>query len=194
MRADLRVLHRIVKIISRAILAVRNALKLSVPKGIENVIFGVGEVRINRHSVRVGNDRRIVRALHSALDLKGVNACLDKLGDVVNRAHILGGHYKRAEIGLLDRDRQIGALFLVNYIVPTAGLGASATVSVTLGHKVGEHTSSAVRHAHRAVNKGFKLDSLGERSLDRLNFIKAKLASQHKSLCAESRISQSRLG
>ena len=172
----------------------RNALKLSHYARVKFVAIGIGKVGVYSHSVGVGDYCGVVRALHSAFDLEGVDSCFYKLGDHLDRAHILRGHNKRAKLVLLDGVGLIGALFLGYDVVPSARLSARAAVGVAAREAVGEHASAAVGHAHRAVNERLKLDALGERCLDSLYLAKRQLASENESLCTERDVSKSRLG
>ena len=59
----------------------RNAFRFSQPGRVEGIPLGIAQVGVYSHTVGVGNDGRIVGALHSTLDLKRVNACLHQTVD-----------------------------------------------------------------------------------------------------------------
>ena len=94
---------------------------------------------------------------------------------MLDHAGIAACHHEGLAAVLLQGDHEIGALFLadlaVKRIIPAAGLGAHSAIGIAADHVIGEQTTAAVRHAHRAVDKGFKLQILGDRGANGLDLI-----------------------
>ena len=86
----------------------------------------------------------IIFVLHSSLNLKGINSCLNKGRDIREGTHILHGH---------DITR-----ILLMCIQLSAWLCTSSSVTASSACKRTEQTSSAVGKAHCSMHKGFDLD------------------------------------
>ena len=63
-------------------------------------------------------------------------------------------------------------------------MGAFALVGAAIGQKVGDQTTSGIRHTHGAVNEGFQHD-IGALRADLFHLFKRDFASQHTEIGAE---------
>ena len=107
---------------------------------------------------------------------------------MVYHAHILGAHYKRIPAVLNNGQKLILPLFLgylralcarADIVYPSAGLRAGTAVCVAPDIVLTQKAASAVRYAHRAVNKAFKLHFIRNISAYLPYFRKGKLAGKH---------------
>ena len=88
---------------------------------------------------------------------------------------------------LFQRHGRFGALLLGDGIgiIPAAGLCAGAAVAVAPREVVGEQTAAAVGNAHRAVNKGFELNIVGNVVSNGADLLDRQLAGEHDALGTE---------
>lgn len=67
---ELRILHRVVKIVAGAVFPVAHAVQFFIPALIEAVILAIAQISVYRGAVSIGDDGGIIRALHSPLYLE----------------------------------------------------------------------------------------------------------------------------
>ena len=67
---------------------------------------------------------------------------------------------------------------------PTTGTVNPWQLGIAACEMIGEHATTAVRYAHRAVHKGLKLDLLGELSANSANFVHCQFTCQNNPFSA----------
>ncbi len=183
---DLRLDQGVVEVEAGGVFAVGDAFQLLHPGGIETIMGGIAGVGVHGHAIGVGDHGGVVGGFHAAFELEGVDAALHQLGDVLDHAHVAGGEEEGAEFGFFNGHGKVRALFLVEGIVPAAGLGAGAAVAVTAGGEhIGQQAAAAVGDAHGAVDEGLQLDVGGQGCLDGADLVELQFPREHETLGAE---------
>ena len=131
--------------------------------------------RVDAVAVGPGDDGGVIGGLGPALDLDGIHARPDEVGQVVDHAHVAGVHDVRPLLVLVDGEVFSWSLFLDQGVLIPAGLGAGAPVGVPARHIVGEQTAAGVGHAHGPVAKGLDLQVFRGLGADLCDLVQAQL-------------------
>ncbi len=134
-------------------------IQFPLPGRIKTIILRAIHKRIQCHFICIRNNGSIVRTAHPPFQLQAVDSRMDQIGHVLNHAHIFGTHDKAFPAVLYNGQTVIGTFLLCNLarVNPAAGLGARPTVCVPPHIILRQKASSAVRHAHGSMHKGFQL-------------------------------------
>ena len=115
----------------------------------------IGNVAVDRLAVGAHDAADELRRAHASLDLEGVNACLNELGDVAIHAHVLQGELVRAfALGIQDLARRL----VDQFIRPAAGLQTAAAVAALTEEHARMDALAALGHAHVAVHEVFDFE------------------------------------
>ena len=140
-------------------------------------------------SVRIGHGSRVIGALRATLQLDGVDASLAQLVQVLDHAEVVRREQVARAAILLHRQNGPG-LFLHKRPRPTAGLRACPVAGgAPLPHEPrGEQTAPRVRHAHRPVREGLKLELPRHATPHLGNLSKRHLAGENHAPGPQARI------
>ena len=143
-RIDLGIVCRAVEKETRVIIPVDDLIEDHLPARVDLIVIRILAAKIHSFPVDLGNGCGIVCALDPSFDLERVDTGIQELRNMVYHADIAAAEDICSSSVFLNRERDVGALFLNDVIAPSAGLGACAAVGSSAGEIIGQKASSGI--------------------------------------------------